>query len=63
MQHWSKLVPPEGAPRPVGRAGHAAVGLGEDHLLVTGGVTESGEVLGDTWLLALGSGRWREVRT
>ena len=63
MQHWSQLVPPEGEPRPVGRSSHAAVGLGEDHLLVTGGVNESLEVLGDAWLLALGSGRWREVRT
>ena len=61
MQHWSKLIHPEGDPWPVGRMGHASVALDDDHLLVTGGRDEGGVVLGDMWLLALRSGRWREV--
>lgn len=56
------MVHPEGDPWPAERSGHAAVGLGEDHLLVTGGLANDGKVLGDFWLLDVRSGRWREVR-
>ena len=64
MQHWSKLVHPSGEPWPVRRTKHAAVGLGDDHLLVTGGLTDDDYhqiVLSDMWLLSVRSGRWREV--
>ena len=62
MQHWSKLDHPEGEPWPVGREDHAAVGLGNDRLLVTGGEADGLVALGDMWLLDLRSGKWREVR-
>ena len=54
-----------GAPWPVERASHAAICLnyGEEHpqLLVTGGVDNNGNTLGDAWILDVKSGRWREV--
>ena len=62
MQHWSKLAHPSGVPWPVGRSGHAAVGLSDGRLLVTGGLNKDLRVLGVAWLLDLQSGRWREVR-
>ena len=65
MQHWSKLDHHEGEPRPVWRAGHAAVCVDYgDHpqLLVTGGRGRGNKVLNDTWMLDTQSGRWREVR-
>ena len=68
MQHWSKLAHPLGVPWPMGRSQHAAVGLSDHHLLVTGGVGVDDvvlgktRVLGDAWLLDLRYGRWREVR-
>ena len=45
----------------MGRGAHAAVALDDNHLLVTGGLTEGDVLLGDMWLLALRSGSWREV--
>jgi hypothetical protein len=50
----------------VGRYGHAAVLLDYcgDHpqLFVTGGSDADREVLSDSWILDMQSGRWREVR-
>ena len=65
LQHWSVLDKGEGEPWPVGRSRHAAtcLGYGDDpQLLVTGGTDKDNKVLGDTWILDLQDGRWREVR-
>ena len=60
------MEPVPGAPQPPKRAYHAACCLnyGEDHpkLLVSGGVDEDDDVLGDMWILDVNSGRWTEVR-
>lgn len=66
IQQWSKVDSHEEKPRPVRRVLHSAVCLGQggDHpqLLITGGIDDNEDTLGDLWLLDLGSGRWREVR-
>jgi hypothetical protein len=67
MQHWSKLNNHEGEPHPVGRADHAAVLLrycgDRPQLFVTGGLDAGNQVLSDSWILDVESGKWREVRS
>ena len=49
------------------RSVHAAVCLGyggdRPQLLVTGGRDSSYNILNDTWILDMQSGRWKEVRS
>ena len=66
FKEWTKLEKPKGAPWPTaGRDSHAAccLNFGEEHpqLLVTGGVDNNGNTLGDAWILDINSGKWREV--
>ena len=65
VQHWTRVDIQEGESCPVERSCHAAVclGYGGDHpqLLITGGLGVSKKVLGDSWILDLQSGSWREV--
>ena len=53
-------------PQPVERSYHGACCLnyGEDNpkLLISGGVDEDDNVLGDMWILDVNSGKWTEVR-
>ena len=62
----NKVEPLPGLPLPVPRARHAAscLNYGEDHpkLLVTGGVDNDRNILGDMWMLDINSGKWREVK-
>ena len=61
-------LPGLGVPQPVGRRSHGACCLnyGEDHpkLLISGGLDEGYNVLGDMymWILDVNSGKWTEVR-
>ena len=56
----------QGEPWPLGRFGHAACCLnyGEAHpkLLVSGGVNQELEVMGDIWILDVDSGKWTQVK-
>ena len=72
VQHWTRVDIQKGWSCPVERSGHAAVclGYGGDHpqLFITGGLgvgdkvlSIGSEVLSDSWMLDLQSGRWREV--
>ena len=60
------MKPVPGAPQPVKRSRHAACCLnyGEDRIkvLISGGLDKDDNVLGDTWILDLDSGKWAEVR-
>ena len=53
-------------PQPVGRSDHGACCLNycEDNpkLLISGGLDEGNNVLGDMWILDVNSGKWTEVR-
>ena len=56
----------EEGPCPVGRLFHATVclGYGGNHpqLLVSGGMDNDKNVLGDMWIFDVESKKWREVR-
>ena len=60
------MEPLPGVRQPVGRWHHGTCCLnyGEDHpkLLISGGVDEGSNVLGDMWILDVNSGKWTEVR-
>ena len=60
------MEPLPGVPQPVERWCHGAccVNYGEDHpkLLISGGLGEGSNVLGDMWILDVNSGKWTEVR-
>ena len=66
LQHWTKLNKPKGEPWPEKRDEHAACCLNYNQkhpqLLVTGGLNRQSHTLGDTWILCVDSGKWREVR-
>ena len=59
------MEPLPGLPQPVKRGYHGACCLnyGEDHpkVLISGGLDEDDNVLGDMWILDVNSGKWREV--
>ena len=59
------MEPLPGVSQPVGRYYHGACCLnyGEDNpkLLISGGLKDT-NVLGDTWILDVNSGKWTEVR-
>eukprot|EP00892_Ulva_mutabilis_P011402 jgi/Ulvmu1/8634/UM046_0037.1 len=65
--HWRRVTLPAGSPpAPVGRTGHAAVAIG-GALLIHGGLSCDGTVLGDLHMLRLsrlgGSGHWERIGT
>ena len=66
LQNWTKLNNSKKGPWPEEREWHSACCLnyGQQHpqLLVTGGESKRGKILGDAWILDVDSGRWREVR-
>ena len=62
----NKIEPLPGLPWPERRARHATscLNYGEDYpkLLMSGGVDNDRNILGDMWILDVNSGTWREVR-
>ena len=60
------MEPLPGVPQPVGRRDHGACCLnyGEDNpkVLMSGGLDNGVNVLGDMWILDVNSGKWTEVR-
>ena len=60
------MEPLPGVPKPTRRSFHAACCLkyGEDRpkVLISGGLNEGKNVLGDMWILDVDSGMWTEVR-
>ena len=60
------MEPLPGVPQPVGRGspGACCLNYSEDHpkLLISGGVVNVHNVLGDLWILDVNSGKWTEVR-
>ena len=61
----TKLSARDGDPWPVGRVAHAACCLGfgsqHPHLLVTGGLDNDNNTLGDAWLFDVTNKRWMQV--
>ena len=65
LQHWNQLDKVEG-PSPVPRSNHAAAclwnGMGHPQLLISGGWDYDCDVVyGDTWIVDLQTGKWKEV--
>ena len=60
------MKPIPGVPQPVKRSDHRAccLNFGEDNpkVLISGGIDEGDNVLGDMWILDVSSGKWTKVR-
>ena len=60
------MDPLPGVPQPVERDNHGACCLNYDEdnpkVLISGGLDEGDNVLGDMWILDVNSGKWTEVR-
>ena len=69
LQHWTgPVLPQTGQPWPEERARHTAYSLWEADtdplhpcMVMVGGVTDTGEPLGDVWLFNINAIQWEEV--